>query len=354
MIENAIKNINDFFNVNVQENPNELFVVLNKIINFDSGYIYLSGELAYTYNPQKTFKYSLTKELSIKKAPFGLIELTRNSEFSKDEQLIFKTCASIIANLIKDIEISKIINMQVKALQEGILETNEAYKNEKIKNDFFANFSHELRTPLNAIINSSELLAEQFFGQLNDKQLEYTNDIRISGLHLLGMINDILDMAKLDAKSMQLNITGFDITCTADEVCNIVKPLATKKNITITKIYKTFDNINADRQKIQQILFNLISNAIKYTPDGGEIKITIDKNNTHAILTVEDNGIGIDKQFHEKIFEKFVQLGNHKNSNGLGLTITKELVKLHNGEINLKSIPQQGSQFIIKLPISCF
>ena len=355
MLENSIIKFNKFFDINVQSNPNELFQVLNEILGFKSGYIYLSGELTYSYNAKENFKYSITEELQIKNAPFGIIEITRDHEFSNDEQQLFKTCALIIANVIKDIEISKILNMQVKTLQEGIFETSKAYEIAKNQNDFFANFSHELKTPLNAIISSSELLAEQIFGELNLKQLEYINDIRISGLHLLGMINDILDMAKLDANSMQLNLTEFDITVTADEVYNIVTPLAKKKNITIIKNYNQQTIIQADRQKIQQIFFNLISNAIKYTPEDGKIYIDIDADENYVYIKIKDTGIGIDKKFHEKIFEKFVQLGSQKHSNGLGLTITKELVKLHKGNIKLTSSPQIGTEFEVILPnTSCF
>ena len=350
MTNDSITKINNFFTINIQENPSELFQVLQELLAYDSGYIYLSNQLAYSYNAKNDFKYSLSEELKIQNTPFGRIQITRNKEFDNTEQEIFKTCASIIANLIKDIEVSKIINMQVKALQEGILETNEAYQNEKVKNDFFANFSHELRTPLNSIISSSELMSEQIFGQLNSKQLEYINDIRISGLHLLGMINDILDLAKVEAKSMKLNPSEIDLTIISEEVCNIVKPLAEKKNIKIKKNYSCNTTIFADSQKIQQIMFNLISNAIKYTPDNGNINIGIEKDAKGVILKIKDTGIGIDKKYHKKIFEKFTQLGAQKNSNGLGLTITKELVKLHNGKITVNSELQKGAEFIVRIP----
>ena len=354
MAINTITEIDNFFNIDVQKNPSEIFDVLKKVLDFESAYIYLSNELTYSYNTKDKYTYSIKEELKIQNAPFGIIEITRNQKYNENERKIFKTCSSIIANLIKDIEISKIVNIQVKTLQEGILENNTAYKNEKSKNDFFANFSHELKTPLNAIISSSELLAERIFGQLNNKQEEYVNDIRISGLHLLGMINDILDMAKLDANSMQLNLTQFDISTTLEDVYNIINPLAIKKNIKIKKICNITDPITADRQKIQQIFFNLISNAIKYTPENGEISIKINKLKDATFISVKDTGIGIDEKFHEKIFQKFVQLGSQKHSNGLGLTITKELVKLHNGDIKLKSKLQQGSEFIVTIPdISC-
>ena len=351
MTKDTIKKINDFFQIDVQNHPTDIFNVLKNILEFDSAYIYLSEQLTYSYNAEENFKYSLTEELCIKNTPFGTIEITRDKEFTKSEQEIFHTCALIITNLVKDLELSKIITMQVKALQEGILESNEAYKSEKNKNDFFANFSHELRTPLNSIISSSELLTEEIFGKLNDKQLEYTNDIRIAGIHLLGMINDILDMAKLEAQSMKLNVTRFDIATTIDEVCNIVTPLANKKKIQISKNYLQGTIIQADQQKIQQILFNLISNAIKYTPENGLIEISVVKTDNRILIKIKDNGIGIDPKFHGKIFEKFVQLGNQKHSNGLGLTITKKLVDLHNGTIKVNSKPQNGSEFIVNLPL---
>ncbi len=350
MYKKALEKLNDFFTIEVREKPEEIFVVLKKIINFNSGLICLSGNQKYTFAPENSQKFELLEDLKIKNAIFGYIKITRDTDFSEEEKTIFKTCAIIIANLIKDAEMSKIISAQVKTLQEGILETNKAYKSAKTQNDFFANFSHELRTPLNAVISSSELLAEGIFGALNEKQTEYINDIRIASLHLLGMINDILDLSKLDAKSMKLNITNFELKQTADEVCNILNPLAQKKNLKITKHYCENTKISADYNKIQQILFNLITNSIKYTPQDGKIDLFIEKDEKFAILKIKDNGIGIDKKYHKKIFDKFVQLGTEKNSNGLGLTIIKELVKLHHGKIFLHSEPAKGTEFTIKLP----
>lgn len=347
----TIEKINDFFKTDIRKNPEEIFRVLKNIIPFKSGYIYFLNpkRLEYSFMPASC-KYKLEINLQIQNTAFGTLVISRDEKFSTDETVIFNTCASIIANLIKDIEISKIMKMQVKALQEGIKETNDAYKSAKSQNEFFANFSHELRTPLNSIISSSELLSEQIFGTLNGKQIEYINDIRIAALHLLGMINDILDMARIEAKSMKLNLTQFNLSQPTNEVCNILKPLALKKNITITKDFDKEDLIKADYSKIQQIIFNLITNAIKYTPQNGTIKLSIYKKDKNIIFSVKDNGIGIAHNDHKKIFKKFVTLGGTKNSNGLGLTITNELVKLHNGTISLNSEPQQGSEFIVILP----
>ena len=348
MYKNALEKINEFFELNVREHPEEIFEVLKKIINFQSGVISFSNE--YIYNKNTEHKFKLTENLKIKNAIFGEITIKRDEDFTSAEQKIFKTCASIIANIIKDAELSNIISQQIRTLEEGIYETNKAYKSAKSQNDFFANFSHELRTPLNAVISSSELLSEGIFGTLTEKQTEYINDIRISALYLLGMINDILDMAKLEAKSMKLNLTSFELKQTSDEVYNIIKPLAQKKNITIIKHYSQDTRILADYNKIQQIIFNLMTNAVKYTPENGTVEISITKDGQSTLLKIKDNGIGIEKKYQKKIFDKFVQLGTEKHSNGLGLTITKELVKLHKGKIYVNSEPDKGSEFTIKLP----
>ena len=350
MYKDAFVKITDFYDTNLQKSPEDIFCVLKNIIPFDSGFITLSGEITYKYNAGYECRETITENLAIQNSPFGNITIQRNKKFTKDEKTLFKTCASIIANLIKDIELSKIINIQVQALQEGILEKNKAYKTEKNKNDILSNFSHELRTPLTAIISSSELLSGEIFGTLNEKQLEYVNDIRISGLHLLGMINDILDMTKLENHSMKLNKTEFEISRAVDEVCNIIKPLAKKTKIEIIKKCTGNCELFADYTKIQQILFNLITNAVKYTPEGGRVEIFAERKKKFIEIKVKDNGIGIDKKFHKKIFEKFMQIEHLKNSNGLGLTITKELVKLHNGSIEVESTPQKGSVFTVKLP----
>ncbi len=346
---NIIEKINKLFSVDINKNPEKIFDVLVRIIPFNKAEIYMSEKLLYSKTYSKTNSSNrLKSNLMVKNASFGEIILYRDTKFSTNERKIFILCTSIISNLIKDIELSKIISMQLKALQEGILESDKAYKTEKNKNDFFANFSHELRTPLNSIISSSELLAEEIFGKLNAKQAEYISDIRIAGIHLLGMINDILDMSKIEVQSMKLNKTYFNVDTAFNEVCNIVKPIAQKKKIEIIKHNCNFE-IYADYQKIQQILFNLLSNAIKYTPSGGKIELSAHTENNIATISVKDNGIGIDKKYHKKIFNKFVQINSAKDSNGLGLTITKELVKLHGGKIVVISEPQKGSEFIFTI-----
>ena len=217
-----------------------------------------------------------------------------------------------------------------------------------------ANISHELRTPLNSILGFADILSTQIYGNLNSKQEEYIEDIKVSGTHLLGMINEILDMSKIEANAMKIVKSTFWLSRALDEVCNILAPLAQKKNIALDKAMIADFEVFADYQKIQQILYNLISNAIKYSPENNQVDIAVMQGENCFRIAVHDNGIGIDPKYHGKIFAKFVQLDSaytkKESSTGLGLTITKELVELHGGKISLVSEINNGSTFIVEIP----
>lgn len=317
---------------------------------------------------QKTGSEFLIAKLNIRETVFGfmLIARAKNYPFTQQDEELAKATAALISYSIKDSELSNVFKLQLRALQDSIVEKTEAYatikqQNEKIlaadkvKNEFLANISHELRTPLNAIIGFSEALNMKLFGPLNEKQTEYVTDIHVSGLHLLGMINEILELSKIEAKAIKLSLCKFNLQTSVSEVVNIVKPLANKKNITLQKSAKDFLEIEADYQKIQQILYNLLSNAIKFTPDEGQIEIGYKKHKEKVLLWVKDTGIGIDKKYEGKIFGKFVQLNNvyskKESSTGLGLTITKELVELHKGKIWFESVVNEGTTFFVELPL---
>ncbi|MDD3238403.1 MAG: ATP-binding protein [Candidatus Gastranaerophilales bacterium] len=310
--------------------------------------------------------YILAK-LIIRETIFGFILIAKfdGSKFNDDDREILNSFSSVAAYSIKDSELSNVFKLQLKALQESIVEKTQAYKtikkqNEKIleadkaKNEFIANISHELRTPLNAIIGFSDVLKSKLFGDLNDKQSEYISDINASGVHLLGMINELLDLAKIEAKVLKLNKKDFSASQCINEVINIIRPLADKKHISVEKSMENDLMLNADYQKLQQILFNLLSNAIKFTPENGKVEIILAQNAKKTIIKVKDNGFGIDKKYQGKIFGKFVQLHSaytkSESSTGLGLTITKELVELHGGKIYIESKVNEGSTFIIELP----
>ncbi|MDD3436374.1 MAG: HAMP domain-containing sensor histidine kinase, partial [Candidatus Gastranaerophilales bacterium] len=256
--------------------------------------------------------------------------------------------------------------VQLQALKDSIVQTKATYKTikeqnlkileaDKVKNEFLANISHELRTPLNAIIGFSEMLANQFFGSLNEKQSEYVKEIHLSGIQLLEMINEILDISKIEAQAMTLNRSEFMISQAVDEVVNVVNPLAAKKSIIIEKNIKQDGKVFFDFQKIRQILYNLLSNAIKFTPEHGKININVKFTKDNFIMEVKDSGIGIASKDQEKIFAKFVKLKNaytkKESSTGLGLTITKKLVEMHNGEITVKSTVNKGATFTVKISI---
>ena len=317
---------------------------------------------------QKTNSNYVLIKLGIRETIFGFILLSRQTTtpFKSEEFDILNAFSALVSYSIKDSELSSVFKLQLRALQDNILEKTKAYatikkQNEKIvaadklKNEFLANISHELRTPLNAIIGFSEALAMKIFGPLTEKQEEYVTDINASGIHLLGMINEILELSKIEAKAVKLALSRFNIQTSLNEVVNIVKPLANKKNINLIKDSKDFCEIDADYQKIQQILYNLLSNAIKFTQTDGSIHIgyTVDKK--HLTLYVKDNGVGIDMKYKGKIFGKFVQLNNvyskKESSTGLGLTITKELTELHKGKIWFESVVGEGTTFYVKLPL---
>lgn len=347
------KNLNIEKNIQISEDfSNEIFE--NKTINLEEK---ISKILKINTN-------ILVQKLTAKDAVFGLLLIERCQNFTKDESIIFQTCSSIISNLIKDLELSKVLKMQVEALQNGIVETHRAFdtikkqnkkikENEKLQNEFIANISHDLRSPLNSIIGFSEALSNKIFGDLTEKQSEYIEDIRLSGIRLLGMINEVLDIAKINSHTIKLNLSQVDLNLAIDEVCNILTPALNKKHITIEKHVEQITFV-ADYIKIQQILFNLIGNAIKFSHQNGKIVIFTQSTDKDILIKIQDFGIGIDKKFHKKIFNKFYQVENPmsktETSTGLGLTIAKEFIKLHNGKIKLESESHKGSTFTIIIP----
>ncbi len=225
----------------------------------------------------------------------------------------------------------------------------------RAKSDFLANMSHELRTPLNAIIGFAEILRDELIGPINDDQKECVNDIRISGQHLLEMINDILDLSKIEAGKMFLQLEEFAIVDAVEEVNTIISSLARQKDIQLTLSCPQNAMIEADRVKVKQIFYNLLSNAVKFTPEGG--KVTTNLNITHSTLQVEviDTGIGIAEEDRMKLFAPFTQIDTSKSrrfgGTGLGLALTQRLIELHGGEIQVTSEEGKGSTFSFSIPI---
>jgi GAF domain-containing protein/anti-sigma regulatory factor (Ser/Thr protein kinase) len=223
------------------------------------------------------------------------------------------------------------------------------------KSEFLANMSHELRTPLNAIIGFSEVLGERLFGELNDKQAEYTEDILSSGRHLLSLINEILDLSKVEAGRMDLEMAAFDLPLAIDNARTFVRERATKHGITLdVDVDERLGEFVGDERKIKQILLNLLSNAVKFTPERGRIGISARQVDGSVEISVSDTGIGIAPEDQPKVFEEFRQVGTdyaHKGEGtGLGLTLAKKFVELHGGRIWVESEVGRGSTFTFTLP----
>src|SRR6185503_19088785 len=226
----------------------------------------------------------------------------------------------------------------------------------KHKSDFLANMSHELRTPLNAIIGFSEVLSERMFGEINEKQADYLKDIHESGKHLLSLINDILDLSKIEAGRMDLELSSFHLPTALSNAMTLVRERAQRHGIALDlQVDKRLADFNADERKFKQILLNLLSNAVKFTPDGGRVDVSVKLNGKAAEFAVRDTGIGIAAADQEKVFAEFVQVGRDytrkAEGTGLGLALTRRFVELHGGEIRLESAPGKGSTFTFTLPI---
>jgi signal transduction histidine kinase len=224
------------------------------------------------------------------------------------------------------------------------------------KSEFLANVSHELRTPLNAIIGFSEVLLEKMFGELNDKQNEYVDDILSSGRHLLSLINDILDLSKIEAGRMDLEVATFYLPDAIENALLLIRERASRHGIKLDRsIDERLGDFNADERKVKQVLVNLLSNAVKFTPEGGQIKVEAGLGDHAVIISVTDTGIGIAKQDQEAIFEEFRQASGsyaHKREGtGLGLTLTRRFVEMHGGKIWVESELGKGSKFSFTLPI---
>jgi signal transduction histidine kinase len=217
------------------------------------------------------------------------------------------------------------------------------------KSEFLANASHELRTPLNAIIGFSGFLRRRMFGELNEKQAEYVEDIYTSGNHLLSLINDLLDLAKVEAGRIELEVRPFDLPAAVLGAAALVKERATNHGIRVELcVDERLGTFSGDERKLKQIILNLLSNAVKFTPDGGRIGVSAEPIAGGVRVSVSDTGVGIRPEDQQAVFEEFRQVGDdaHKREGtGLGLTLTKRLVELHGGTIRLESEAGKGSTF---------
>ncbi len=270
----------------------------------------------------------------------------------------------IRASLVKD-ENGKITGIlqtglditEHKRSEEKLIQAKlEAEAANRTKSEFLANISHELRTPLNSVIGFSDILLERVFGELNDKQLKYINNISTSGKHLLKLINDILDLSKVEAGKMELHYSEFSVNSVFEEVKVVLIPLAQTKSLEIYfNVKSEFTTLEADRSRLIQILYNLASNSIKFTPEGGKVTISCIKSGSLALISVTDTGIGISAEDQRKLFQPFTQIDASTSrqycGTGLGLALVKKIVNLHQGDIWVESDIGKGSTFTFSIPL---
>jgi two-component system, NtrC family, sensor kinase len=242
-----------------------------------------------------------------------------------------------------------------QALDQLAQKSRELEVASKHKSEFLANMSHELRTPLNAIAGFSQVLKEKLFGELNDKQSEYLDDILSSANHLLSLINDILDLSKVEAGQVELEIAPFSLPDTLERGVVMVKERAMKNGVEVgLGADPSVGMVEADERRIRQVVFNLLSNAVKFTPSGGRVQISSAQQNGVVSVSVTDTGPGIASADHERIFEEFQQteVGEAQpDGTGLGLALSKRLIELHGGRIWVQSEPGKGATFIFTLPL---
>jgi GAF domain-containing protein len=263
-----------------------------------------------------------------------------------------------VVNLLQTFATQSVLAIQnARLFREIEAKGRELEAANRHKSEFLANVSHELRTPLNAIIGFSEVLLEHLFGELNEKQNEYVDDILSSGRHLLSLINDILDLSKIEAGRMDLEMTTFDLPLAIANALLLVRERASRHGIKLDRVIdERLGDFTGDERKVKQILVNLLSNAVKFTPEGGQIKVDAGLGDSAVIVSVTDTGIGIAKEDQEAIFEEFRQAsGNYaqkREGTGLGLTLTRKFVEMHGGKIWVESEIAKGSKFTFTLPVN--
>jgi signal transduction histidine kinase len=278
----------------------------------------------------------------------GTISVSRREPggFTGDEIELLKTFADQAVIAIENVRL-------FKELESANRELGAASRH---KSEFLANMSHELRTPLNAVIGFSEVLIQRMFGELNDKQDEYLKDIYASGQHLLSLINDILDLSKIEAGRMELASAPFHLPGALENAVTLVRERAARHGIALDlDLDPRLGELVGDERKVKQVLLNLLSNAVKFTPEGGRISLTAGLTDGAVEMSVTDTGIGIAPEDQAAIFEEFRQVGSDEarkqEGTGLGLTLAKKFIELHGGRIWVKSELGRGSTFTFTLPV---
>jgi signal transduction histidine kinase len=279
---------------------------------------------------------------------FGAILMLRKDvrPFTEKQIALVRTFAYQAAIGIENVRLFKEIQNTSRQLEAA----------NRHKSEFLANMSHELRTPLNAVIGFSDLLLERMFGEMNAKQENYMKNIQASGKHLLSLINDILDLSKIEAGRMELEVSSVHIPSALQNAMMLIRERAQRQNIALScNVDPKVAEISADERKFKQVMLNLLSNAVKFTPEGGRVDVDARLLNGHLEVSVKDTGVGIAKENQQAVFEEFRQVGQRgsakQEGTGLGLALTRRFVELHGGTIRLESELGKGSTFTFTIPV---
>jgi len=298
-----------------------------------------------------------------------LIIASRNlHSFSSAEIHLLNTIGEGLGPALKNAELYEALreknhqldeqNQELRFKQRELLEkTREVEQASQLKSEFLANMSHELRTPLNSIIGFSELMLDQVPGPVNKKQRQCLEDILSSGRHLLSLIDQVLDLSKIESGRTELRLAMVALPELIESLKNTMLPILKPRRQGLTiRIEEDLPAVSADKAKLRQVFFNLLSNSSRFTPEGGRIEIEAVKNGSHCRVSVTDKGVGIKKEDQERIFEPFCQLDNAQTGGGsggtgLGLVVVKQIVEKHGGRVWVESQYGKGSRFSFTLPL---
>ena len=308
-----------------------------------------AGEFPWTWARARelAFRATLIVPLMREGAAIGALQLRRGEArpFTDKQTELLHTFADQAVIAIENVRLFTEIEDKSRQLEAA----------SRHKSEFLANMSHELRTPLNAVIGFSEVLIQRMFGELTGKQEEYLKDIYASGQHLLSLINDILDLSKIEAGRMELALADFDLPDAVENVLILMRERAARRGVTLARaVDERLATIRADERKVKQVLLNLLSNALKFTPEGGRIDVRATLRDDAVEIAVTDTGIGIAPEDHEAVFEEFRQVGTASRTvegTGLGLALSRKFVSLHGGRIWVESAVGRGATFTLTLPL---
>jgi signal transduction histidine kinase len=311
------------------------------------------GAYAYILKPEAVYELKTLIDRALREQEL----LIRNRKLVDGLQQSNKLISEANEKLHKEINERKRMEQEIQNMNEQLeLQNEELGKASRAKSDFLARMSHELRTPLNVIMGFAELMLDQVPGEVNEEQRQCLDDILTSSRHLLGLINEVLDLSKVEAGKVELRLKGIALSALVESVTSAMMAVISQRKQSLeVDLDEGLPPLQADEARLRQVFFNLLSNASKFTPDGGKIRIKALRKDNFCQVTVSDKGIGIEKEDLKQIFEPFYQVDNpitrERKGTGLGLSLVKEIVEMHGGQIWAESEYGKGSDFIFTLPL---